>query len=506
MGLLREISPGLFCADSRRKSGNGRQSGLYSAVLVALLGATPGVAPSQERLTLQQAVDLAQKQSYQARAATATRDAARARDRSFGARLLPQLSFTGRPEYSRSIEPVVQPDGSILFTPLQTTTAQAGATISQRLPFTGGTLAVTSGLQRVEFTGAQQNLTWSSSPVTVSLAQSLLRPNTIRWDGREQDLRIDVAERQYLEAREAIALQAADAFFDLFVAKKALQNATTNAAVNDTLFTLNKGRFEVGKIGENDLLQSELALLRSRSALENARLQYDRAVAAFRLAINVASDTPIDIEVPADLPPFDADTALAVQHALRNRAQMMDLELQSVQTRRRIAEAKLNNGIGATLNASLGFNQTAPEASLAYQNLLQAQRFSMGISVPLVQWGARSGEVQAAAADQERIEALSKASREQIVQDAHFAALQLSQAKRNVALSAKADTVAAKRFEVAYNRYVIGRIGIDNLYIAQNEKDQAVNQYLQALRSYWAAYYRLRQVTLFDFEKGVPIR
>jgi len=73
-------------------------------------------------------------------------------------------------------------------------------------------------------------------------------------------------------------------------------------------------------------------------------------------------------------------------------------------------------------------------------------------------------------------------------------------------LSAKADTVAQKRFEVAYNRYVIGRIGIDNLYIAQNEKDQAVNQYLQALRGYWAAYYRLRQATLYDFEARARIR
>jgi outer membrane protein TolC len=114
--------------------------------------------------------------------------------------------------------------------------------------------------------------------------------------------------------------------------------------------------------------------------------------------------------------------------------------------------------------------------------------------------------VEAAKADQKRVDAVSRATREQIAQDARYAALQLTQARRNVALSAKADTVAQKRFEVAYNRYVIGRIGIDNLYIAQNEKDQAVQQYLQALRAYWAAYYRLRMVTLYDFETNSSIR
>ena len=472
--------------------------------LAMLLAGTLGA----QEITLQQAVERAQKQGYSAQAAVATRDAARAHDHAFGARLLPQLSLNGNaPIYDRAIQPVVQPDGSTLFTPVQQTTASAGLRIAQKLPFTGGTFSVTSELQRYQRSGgALQTETWTSSPVRLILEQPVLRPNAIRWDDREQDIKITIAERQYLEAREGVALQTTTAFFDFFIAKKTLENATSNAATNDTLYTLNKGRLEVGKIGENDLLQSELALLRARSAHENAQLEFERALAAFRLAINLEPGAPLDVGVPAAIPQFQADTAVAVAQAIRNRSQMSDLELQSVQARRHIAEARLTNGPGAFVTASLGFNQTAPDVNLAYQNLLQAQRFSLGLSVPLFQWGARKADVQEAVAGQKRVDATSRASREQIAQEAHFAALQLTQAGRNVALSAKADTVAQKRFEVAYNRYVIGRIGIDNLYIAQNEKDQAVSQYLQALRNYWLAYYRLRQVTLFDFEAGAALK
>src|SRR5438876_956319 len=85
-------------------------------------------------------------------------------------------------------------------------------------------------------------------------------------------------------------------------------------------------------------------------------------------------------------------------------------------------------------------------------------------------------------------------------------ALALAQARRTALLVAKSDSVAAKRFEVAYNRYVIGRITIDNLYIAQAEKDQALVEYVRGLRGYWAALYRLRGATLFDFAAGGPIR
>jgi len=480
-----------------------------ATLAIAALAARPAVvsAQSPRPLTLAEAIALAQRQGLRARVAAGTRDAARERDRAFSARRLPQLSLGGNlPIYTRAITPVVQPDGSTLFRPQQQTDASVNVTMSQRLPLTGGDFFVSSSVARLDVSGQQDFRNWSTTPLSLGIRQQLLRPNAFKWDGREQELRADAADRQYLEAREDVALAVTTAFFDLFGARVALQNATTNAATNDTLFTLNKGRYEVGKIGENDLLQSELALLRARNSVDGARLEYDRSLAAFRLVLNAGRDTPIDIVVTSEVPDLEADTTVAVQQALRNRAQPIEAQLQDVQAKRRINEARLNNGVGATLSASVGLNQTAPDVNAAYRDLLNQQRFSLNLQMPLVQWGARSREVQAARADQDRVEASVRADREQLMQDAHFAALQLAQSRRSLALAAKSDTVASKRFEVAYNRYVIGRIGIDNLYLAQNEKNQALDQYLQALRGYWLSYYRLRRVTLFDFATGAVIR
>jgi outer membrane protein len=473
----------------------------------AVVGGATAALPAQQPITLPQAIDLALKQSHASTAAIATLGTARARERAFSARRLPQLSLTGNaPIYSKDIQQVPQPDGTFQFLPVQTTTADAGLQIRQQVPWTGADFFVTSSLQRVDQT-RQSDLTrtWTGSPVTFRLQQPLLRPNMHRWNAREQDIQLDAAERQYLEAREGVALQATEAFFELYIAKRTLENTTANAATNDTLYNLNKGRFEIGKIGENDLLQSELALLRARASLDNAKLEYQRRLAAFRLAVNLPSDATANIEIPSSIPEFEADTAVAVAQALTNRAQISELALQAVQARRRLAEARLGGGPGAMLNASVGFNQP-PDSVLLYRDLLQAQRLSVGLSVPVFNWGANGADIEAARVDQRRVEATSKQAREQLIQDAHFAALQLAQAKRNLIVSSKSDTVAQKRFEVAYNRYVIGRIGIDNLYIAQNEKDQAVTQYLQALRNYWLAYYRLRQTTLYDFDAGAAIR
>ncbi len=475
--------------------------------LAAAALSAPAHLRAQEPITLTQAIALAQERSHQASAARAARDAARYRHSAFRSRLLPQLSLGGTvPDYNRSIIPVLQPDGSTLFQPQQQTTGTFTMTLSQKLPLTGGDLFVSSSLARLSVSGQQRFESWSSTPVAVGLRQDILRPNEAAWDRRQDAAQAELAERQYVEAVEGVALQVTNAFFDVYAARVALDNAVTNAAVNDTLYRLNTGRFGVGKIGENDLLQSELALLRSRTVLEGARLEQDRAVAALRLALNVPVGTPLEVAVSGEVPQVEVDTARAVAEALHNRAALADVVLQDVVARRSVAEAKLATGVGASVQASFGLNATAPAASLVYQNLLEARRFTLSVQLPLWQWGAREQGVQAAQADRERVRSLSQATVEQTAYEALFAALNLMQARRTLALVTKADSVAGKRFEVAYNRYVIGRITLDNLYIAQTEKDQAVLQFVQALRGYWVAHYRLRLATLFDFTTGQSIR
>jgi outer membrane protein TolC len=90
------------------------------------------------------------------------------------------------------------------------------------------------------------------------------------WDKRIQNLDAHVAEQAVPRGARGRRTQTADAFFNLYAQQMTLRNASSNVVINDTLFTLNKGRFEVGKIGENDLLKTELALLRARAAAEDA--------------------------------------------------------------------------------------------------------------------------------------------------------------------------------------------------------------------------------------------
>jgi outer membrane protein TolC len=475
------------------------------STLVAAL-VVPAVAAGQNAprtLTLQDAILMAQQQGPAAQVARSNRDAARSRDDAFNARLLPQLYLEGEAaNLVHGINPVLLDDGSTQFVPQSQNQSTMQIGFSQRIPLTGGTVSVGSEVQRVDLFGDQRRQYYQTTPVLLSLQQDLFKPRTVVWDRREQSLNATVAERGYLEAREDVAGQTADAFFNLYAQEVALRNASFNVAVNDTLYQLNKGRYEVGKIGENDLLKSELALLRARAEADDARLARDRAEAALRRIIAFPAGTPFTLVTPDSIPVVNADPDVAVREALRNSSTMRQNELDEVRSRRGMSVAKSNNRFNASIAGSVGFNQTAPQFGQAYQSPLGKQTLSVGINLPMLQWGAGHADVEEAKAIEQRVGANNRMRKDALEEDARFSVLQLEQARRNVTLAAKADTVAQRQFEVARNRYTIGKITNEALYLAQGEKDAAVIANVQALRNYWITYYHLRKVTLYDFERN----
>jgi outer membrane protein TolC len=471
------------------------------AALIAVVLAS--VAAAQEAppvLTLQGAVERAQREGTAAKVARSVRDAARYRNDAFNQRLLPQLFVSGNAaDLDRGINPITLPDGSTQFISQSQNQSSLSAGFSQAIPLTGGTVTVGSSVSRIDQFGGSNEKYYQTSPFVISLQQDLFRPRQIVWNRRVQDLSATVAERSYLEAREDVAGEAADAFFNLYAQEMSLRNSMTNAATNDTLYLINKGRFQVGKIGENELLKRELNLLKAKASVEDSKLARDRAEAALRRIIAWPEGQPLTIATPDSIPAIEVDPPKAVEEALRNSSATQQNNLDEVNARRGLSQAHSNNQFTATIRASAGFNQTASAFGQAYQSPLGKQSLTVGINLPLLQWGAGSAEVAGAEADIQRMQASNRQRHDQVAEDARFSALQLDQARRNIVLAAKADTVAAKQFEVARNRYTTGRITATDLYNAQGEKDQALVAYVQSLRSYWTAYYHLRRVTLFDF-------
>ena len=66
--------------------------------------------------------------------------------------------------------------------------------------------------------------------------------------------------------------------------------------------------------------------------------------------------------------------------------------------------------------------------------------------------------------------------------------------------------LAESAYEETRARFIIGQSDINSLSLALNRKDAAEKNYIAALKNYWLSYYKIRRLTLFDFDKQQAIK
>ena len=140
------------------------------------------------------------------------------------------------------------------------------------------------------------------------------------------------------------------------------------------------------------------------------------------------------------------------------------------------------------------------------KNPINQQSLSLGIRIPIFQWGEGKARMHAALANQQGIQADINQQQKTFADDVYYRVLSLDQLRTQLVISAQSDTIATRRYEITKNRYLIGKISIQDLFIAQDEKDRARRNYIANLQSFWAALIRLRADTLYDFAKMEAVR
>ncbi|MDE3057398.1 MAG: TolC family protein [Bacteroidota bacterium] len=103
-----------------------------------------------------------------------------------------------------------------------------------------------------------------------------------------------------------------------------VESAAQNLANNDTLYKISEGRFNVGKIGENDLLQSELAYLNAQTKYENAKVTEQQSKQTLLAALGLPLTTNISLREPSETSSMRVTPAEALARALNNRSDILN--------------------------------------------------------------------------------------------------------------------------------------------------------------------------------------
>jgi outer membrane protein TolC len=404
--------------------------------------------------------------------------------------------------YYKSVNQVIQQDGTYRYIPVQQTNNEVTLGLRQPLAFTGGIISANSGLGFFKDYNDESALAeqWSGSVFNVALNQPLFAFNQYRWDKRIQPMLFEESKREYVEDMEDIARQAVDRFFNVLAQQINHQIATFNLANNDTIYKIEQGRYNIGTTSLDKLLQVELQLLTSRQQVAQASLALETARLQLRSFIGLNDGEQFQLVLPEEIPEFMVTVEEALDYAKLNRADYIAFQRRRLQAEESVAQAR-GRRMQVNARAAYGLNNNGLVLNDVYTNPTEQQQFNLSFSIPVLDWGRNKAMMRTAIANQKLQDFQIAQDEVNFEQNIMTQVRQFEMLRLQLEITKKSDEVAAERYNVSQNRYLIGKIDITNLNIALNEKDDAKRRYIQALRDFWVAYFNLRMLTLYDFSE-----
>ncbi len=412
------------------------------------------------------------------------------------------------PNLSRNIEAITLPTGADVFVQRAQMYNSASFGILQPLPFSGGQIFLGTDLSRIDlFRTATQDpaVSYSISPISLSFAQPLFQPNQLRWTKKLAPLRYEEASRSFAEEMEDLAYTAALRFFDVFLAQLDLEAALRDKANADTLLNISRGRFEVGRIAETELLQIELSAMNAQTAVANARVNLQTAMERLRNFLGLETTTFFLLVPPLNLPQADIPLDKALELARTQRSEPISFQRRLLEAERSTEVAHANTGVQANIAGGISLSKfgATPAEALDQPNLNMFVRTTL--EIPILDWGRRRAYYESAVATQELEQMQVAQDRINFEEELRTRVQQFKLVRQRVRLAEQAFNVARKRESLTRSRYYIGKVGITELGIAISEREAARRAWMDALRNFWLAWYELRRLTLYDFERQVPL-
>jgi outer membrane protein TolC len=471
---------------------------------IILLSSLTGKA-QERQLTLSEAFTIAEEQSLDASVARNLFLNSFWRYRNYKADLLPNVVLEGTlPNLSRSLSSYLKEDGTYGFIKNNTLIENMGISVNQNIALTGGTLSLQSQLQRIDNLG-EHTTGYMSVPFSVTLQQPLFNAKTLKWAMRIEPEKYKEALQQYQVNMENVYLNVINYYFDLLLATVNLDIAEMNRVNASKLFEIATGKRTLGLISQNDLYQLQLGSINAEAGVISARQAYDSKMLTFRNYLRMENGEALKPVIPQGFRYSDITPEQVTKLAYKNNPLNHNINSRIMEAQMRIDQAKANRGFRADLYVSLG--NTGSDLTLpdSYRNLQNREVASLGIRIPILDWGKGKGGVKLAKSEREVVERQVEQVRLNFDQNIVLSVSQFQNQSQLVNLAQQADSIAQLRYETAFQTFIMGTINVLDINSAQVERDNAKRKYINELYLSWLCYYNIRQITLFDFENNSDI-
>jgi len=419
--------------------------------------------------------------------------------------LKPQLVLnTTLPQLERKVGEVPQSDGTVKFVRYANSSLQTSLSVEQAIPLTGGTLSIGSELLRYDNIESKAH-SYAAYPINIALRQPIMGYNSLKWGKKIDPIKLEEINREYARNIELSIQRTLNLFYSLIQHQINLQIAESNLKINQHLYNIAKERYQMGRISQSELISVELNFLKSKNQQVTTQEYKRKSQIELLIYLGIPISSELVLVEPNIPQKMNLELGKIVElsrknsyHEALNRRKLMEAEAG-------IAEAKAKAGVSAQLNLIMGWSGSSDNLNQMDFSSGDRQEVYFGLTIPILDWGKGRSRVKTAIETRKMVQLNIDQESVALEHEAILLFEQINLLSSKVENTKLIDSLAQVRFNIDAQRYVSQNISFTDFSIAQQEKDIAKSAYISCLQEYWIALYRLRELTLYDFENNISL-
>jgi len=430
---------------------------LFFTLLIVLL---KSAIVNATELTIEQAIDLAKKQSKELQIVKAELDKAETQiDEAFAA-ALPNVSADFN--YNRNLK-----DAKFFITAPD---PQTGLSTTQELDFTFK--------NEFSFTAELRQTIYSFGKVGTALDIAYAYQ--------------DFAEKNYRYQMQSILTNIRINFYRALLAQKIYDVSKESQNSAESNYKDTKLRYESGAASEYDLLQAEVRWRNSIPQTISAKKNYEQSLNMLKSELGIPIDEPLTLTGSLETRPVFPDS-LDTDQVLSQRGDFQALKLESDMRDKNVTLEFANHL--PTIDGRFVYTNSAQSDMFKYENNFDNYVAGLSLNIPIYSGGNTSARVQKAELEHRQAVIRVEKAKDTIEMELTNALLNLKEARERITAAEKNEATARRAFEIAESRAENGLATQLELKDSRLLLDQANVTHLTAHFDYLKAYFEWQLIT-----------
>lgn len=460
---------------------------------------------SQTNLTLEEAINIAMKNSPDIRQSKLNLERSRELLIAENARLKSNFSLRLSPfsfSKDRSFD-----DRFSQWYDTESKQASGTFTISQPIKWTDATLSINNVFSYQDHLSNinDTRLKNYDNRLYLSLTQPLFTYNRTMLQLKELEIDYENATLNFNIQQLAIEQRVAQSFYGVYQQDMSLQISREEYENQKKSHAIIKNKVDAGLAAKEEFYQAELNLANSDLQLQNAKVTLDNDLDQLKLLLGLPIEDEIKVVEDISHQAVDVDLQKAIIFALKNRMELRQSEMNIQNAYYSLTRTKALNEFRGDLSMTYGIIGTDEKVNNIYETPTQNEQFSISFNIPLYDWGERNSRIKASEASIQAAKWSDEDYRNNIVVNIRSAYRQLQQLLGQIEIERQNVRNAQLTYDINLERYANGDLTSIDLNIYQNQLSQSKNNLIASLIQYRLGLLDMKVLTLYDFRNDKPV-